>query len=305
MSMAPTAREIYLSPRPGRAEERDELEREFFRNLRLPNGVFKTTSASRLGELDEVVNDLLPRDGRLRLMDVAVSSGVTTGDWIESLEAAGVEHEMYASDLIIWTVLVSSPKHLHVLMDRTGCALQYDLFGLGVRAFAGKRWLDLPLAAVRNVVRGWVRRHPIWEKSPAIWEVPDASEAEEHAPVLGRLTARRVSLISHKLTSRKDVTLLEEDLLEPCPESLRGRFHAVRAANILNQICFSEEQARAIVASLRARLADDGLLAVCHTQESGSNNASVFRLGADRRFTCVATLGDGAGRDHLILEESA
>jgi hypothetical protein len=71
-------------------QDRIALERAFFKYIRLPNGTHKTTSDGRLTDVDEVLVSLLPADAEsIRLMDVGISSGVTTLELIDHLSDAG------------------------------------------------------------------------------------------------------------------------------------------------------------------------------------------------------------------------
>ncbi|MGH8574791.1 MAG: hypothetical protein ACREX8_19825, partial [Gammaproteobacteria bacterium] len=88
----PTVREALLAREGGGdAHRRAAIEDNFFRRLRLPGGVTKRTRRGRLAGLDALVAEHLPCGRRLELMDVAVSSGVTTLDWAASLRRAGFD----------------------------------------------------------------------------------------------------------------------------------------------------------------------------------------------------------------------
>src|SRR5437588_4975097 len=116
----PTVREIFFSPNILRSEhEREEFEREFFAKVSLKNGVFKITCVRRLDDLNELVLNLLPQTRPVQLMDVAISSGITTMEWARSLDEQGIEYRMYASDAVIQGYLVSLTKSFEMLVDET------------------------------------------------------------------------------------------------------------------------------------------------------------------------------------------
>src|SRR6516165_3257303 len=83
-------------------------EATFFTDLRLGNGVFKKTSDRRLDDLNEVIlsrwqeTAFRPRE----IMDVGVSSGITTAEWLEGLSQAGLKVRMTATDLALWGHIV-------------------------------------------------------------------------------------------------------------------------------------------------------------------------------------------------------
>src|ERR1700680_1755123 len=86
----PTAREI-LFGRPTETAVQEERERIFFGSIRLKNSTYKYTFSHRFDDLNRLVNGLLPQRP-LRIMDVAVSSGISTLEWMDSLDQLGIEH---------------------------------------------------------------------------------------------------------------------------------------------------------------------------------------------------------------------
>ena len=301
--LAPTAWQLFFK-RPYRTEEQETwFERRFFASLRLRSGVFKSTDAGRMPELDELVTQHLPRDRSLTLMDVAISSGVTTADWMRHLDASCIEHRMVASDLCIEAWLLSMGERIHVLVDRSGYPLQYDVFGRGVRTSSARAAVDLPLALLRRCVKGLTRLHGRWRGCRGELRPNDALSALCAAETVhdGFWGVRRVLLISGQLAGRGNLLLLEEDLLTPPSPELVGVFDAVRAANILSRSYFSDEQLRAMIANLRVRLVPGGLFVVCRTEDDGTNNATIFRLGKDGGFEVVDKLGNGADVKNLVV----
>jgi hypothetical protein len=66
-------------------------------------------------------------------MDVAVSSGVSTAEWLIALERAGVRCRMLAGDAVVNAFLISVGPGLRALSDRTGHLMQLDIKGEAVR----------------------------------------------------------------------------------------------------------------------------------------------------------------------------
>ena len=104
----------------GTGEASPEVEKIFFAKLRLPNGTWKTTYPHRLDDLNDLLLPHLPRDRALAVMDVAVSSGVSTLEWAEQLSANGIEHRLVAADLITDGWLKSWGECVAVLFDDSG-----------------------------------------------------------------------------------------------------------------------------------------------------------------------------------------
>ncbi len=108
------------------------LERAFFEGVRLTNGTFKTTADGRLDDLNSmIIEHLSPR--QLRAKDVAVSSGITTVEWYESLRAAGFSCEMTATDIQTQAALIECSGGLKLLVDRRGTPMQIDVAGFAFR----------------------------------------------------------------------------------------------------------------------------------------------------------------------------
>lgn len=291
---APTARAVYFPGSERPVEDRDELERKFFRMIRQKNGTHKYTRSNRLDDLNELVAALLPSDRPLRIMDVAVSSGISTIEWSESLDRAGVAHSMTAGDLNIQSHLVSIGRRLHVLADGSGYPLQFDINGVAVPNPPARRWLALYLPLIL-LMKGALRL--VFRPRP----VPTTGDAGHW------IMSRPVTLVSPRLLAHPKIELIEDDIV--ANGSLRDQFHVVRAANILNPSYFDEPTLVRIVTNLRDRLMASGLLVICTLTEevegdihSGMrNDGTVFALCAGGGLEVVGRIGAGSAIENLLL----
>jgi hypothetical protein len=259
-------RQVYGGERPADAH----VEEQFFNRLLLPTGVFKTTAARRLDDLNEMVVDLLPDARPLELMDVAVSSGVTTVEWSAQLTSAGIDHRVVAGDLHTKAVWVRLGWTDVVLESRTGRPIYVDLAGRGVHTGGDGVLRRLVAGAVAQVARGRARR--------------------------GRAT--EIALVSPRVHDLPAITVIEDDIFSERQE-LTARFHALRAANILNRGYFDDAQLTRALANLRRRLRPGGLLVVCRTHEDGTNHGTAFRLGHNE-CAAVGRVGDGSEIEDLV-----
>jgi hypothetical protein len=114
------------------------------------------------------------------------------------------------------------------------------------------------------------------------------------------LRSQRVALVVPELLADPAIELVEDDLLAPSADRFAGRFDAVRAANLLNRGYFDDEALRRMLARLAARLEPQGLLAVCRTEEDGTNHATVFRRGEEGLMP-LARLGRGSEVEELAF----
>ena len=288
MSDIPTARKLYVSPRGVSVAD----ERSFFASLRLRNQTYKTTHERRLDDLNDLVLPLLPAVSPLNIMDVAVSSGVTTLEWSEALTAAGIAHHITAGDVVLKAFLISLGSYVHVLADATGYPLQFEFWGRAVPNPIIRR-RDRVYRPAIAFVNAQLARH-----FASLRRALDA-HAAPHVVRRGRIVCRELMLVSPTLAKSTHVEFVEDDIQHN--SALRGRFHVVRAANILNRSYFSDEVMAGMLANLRGRLQAAGLLIVCRSPHDGANVATVFRLSDTARLEIVARLGGGCEVESLAL----
>ena len=301
--MIRTARQLFLEDNPWVAEQaaiRDVEEEKFFFTVCLSNGVYKRTCYDRLKDVDQLLIAEFQKLGVApkAFLDVAVSSGVSTVQWFESLQQAGLRPSMTATDLTMTVYLVRLLSWLHVLVDKEGFPLQYDVFGLAWRPRCRIRFYVFGngfLTTLWHVVcRVVARRFDLTNRLESLHGNPPPPDD----PVI----KARIKLVTWRLRDNKDIELLDDDITQPTPPQLRGRFEVIRAANILNRGYFSVPQLREAVSNLRDRLAGPGtfLIIVC-TEETGGNHGSVFRLGHNGSFEVLTRVGRGSEIEDIVL----
>ena len=244
----PPAREFFFPPRSLGAAEQTDVETRFFRFLHLPNGTFKTTYANRLPDVDAALCDLLaadvPPSAPVRLLDVGVSSGMTTRELLEAMEARGLARKAVAVDISVNAYLRRVFGVADVLCDPDGHVLQLALPG----AVAKGRPHDTATPARAGLQR-------LFELAESV--IGGAEGARRGTPV---------QLISPRLTQRSDVTVVEHDLTRHRP-AWDGAFDVVRAANILNHDYFDESTLTRMIAYLRGYLRPGGIMVIVRTHD--------------------------------------
>jgi hypothetical protein len=276
----PTAFEIYFAGQQRLDSEREDL---FFHSIRLRNGTYKSTAHHRLDDLNGFVMELLPRARPLEIMDVAVSSGVSTAEWLLALESAGIECHMLAGDAVVDARLVSVGS-LRALADKTGHLLQLDVSGRAIRLPPPRRRDRFRYAPAMALMKA------------ATWLFDLQSQTAQSR--LGA-TCCPLALMSPSLAQLPRIRTVEDDILRDT--GYTQRFHVLRAANILNLAYFDVTTLGRMLANLRSRLLPGGLLIVCRTNATGVNNATVFTLGPDGRFVATARLNDGSEIEDVVL----
>jgi hypothetical protein len=283
----PTANEIFFGALPSDAAQTEALEKSFFRSVGLPNGTWKTTKHRRLDDLNALVRNFLPANRPLEIMDVAVSSGVSTLEWQESLERAGIECRITAGDAAVHAFLLSlAGGTMRALVDRQGRVLQYEVAGRGFEVPVRKRFLPvlfLPVLLMKLAGR---------LAAPAL---RDAHGAERGARF--GIPWRAVRLVSPTLRNRIEV--VEDDIL--VNRGYMQCFHVLRAANILNLGYFDSSTLTTMLTNLRNRLRPGGVLIVCRTSPQDVNSGTVLSLAPDGRLRVLARLNGGSEVEALAL----
>lgn len=259
-------------------------EARFFSAIRLSNGTFKTTSDHRMDDLNAFIiaqwkhSNFWPTE----ILDLGASSGIASVEWIETLTKAGFGCHLTATDLLLRAKIVHLYPGFDVLEDWSGHILQHMVFGVGIRPW--QRRLDYLtgyafLSWLANLVAAHLRaknRHL------------DASTA--------------VLLVSPRARAHPNIAWGEDDVLAPNSEEFVRRFHAIRAANILNRGYFSASQLHRAVLNLKNRLiGPNSILIVNRTRNDGSNHATLFRLNDSDRFEMQAKFGTGSEIDDVVL----
>src|SRR4051812_22865832 len=254
-------------------------EAAFFASLRLPNGTFKTTAPHRMDDLDAFVLACW-RDAGFRpraLMDVGVSSGVTTLAWLRASEAAGLAVRMTATDLTLWARLVFLAPGLAVL-EAGGQPLQYVLGGVAIRAWRRRLDYITGYALAAALVGGIAARR--------------RARISDHG--------ERVLLVSREARDAP-IDWVEDDIFADNPPHFVGRFDAIRAANVLNRDYFDAGELAQAAANLKGRLAGLGArLIVNRTLHDGANNATMFRLAETGGLEVEARFGGGSEIEEIV-----
>ena len=301
--MLPAAKQLFVdvTPRPDEtAATRAQLEKDFFSSVRLSNGVFKTTSALRLDDVNTALVALFQKlgVGPKTFLDVAVSSGISTIEWFESLQQARLKPSMTATDLTMTAYLVRLGSWCNVLVDTEGFPLQYECCGFALRPWSPKRYYVLGDCFLTMLYRALYRR--FGQRLGLLKRLK--SLQGNSPPIDDPVIKARIQLVTWRLRGNKDIELLDDDITQPTPSQLRGRFEVIRAANILNRDYFSVSQLREAVRNLRGRLVGPGtfLVIVC-TEETGGNHGSVFRLGQTGSFEVLTRVGRGSEIEDIVL----
>jgi hypothetical protein len=252
--------------------------RAFFKSICLPNGTHKTTAPGRLRDVDEVIVSMLPPRQSVHFLDVGISSGVTTLEFIERLEAHGHQTTGVGVDIRVHAFL-RRWLGVDVLFDPKGNVLQLAVPGLAkgrpnlpVNTFKGRVLQTAIVLAEGLFARRWAQR-------------PRADES--------------VLLISPRLRQRPGFDIFEHDITTPWPDQLTN-FDFIRAANILNLSYFEPRVLHSIVNALVPKLKSHGLLLICRTsEEDGINHGTIFQRRGNS-ICVVRRIGNGSEAESIL-----
>lgn len=260
-----------------------DIEDDFFSSIKLSNETFKTTDVNRFDALNEELMRLVIASGSAiaRVLDVGVSSGVTTIALLHALRGVGFSPEVTATDLAIGAHIVPLRPACRVLVDEEGFPLQYELFG--------------------TVVQPWRRRLDFFNGMIAVrWLVnrvcaPRAKQALRQGQGISS-----VKLISPRLLGDPLAKVMSDDVLKRNP-SLVAKYDFVRAANILNLDYFDERQLRSAIDNLKSYMAGSGaLLLILRTLRPRDHHGTLFQLAENGRLKIVWRFGKGSEVEHLV-----
>lgn len=293
----PTIREIFCTdPSTREPAAQEEYERNFYTRLKLPNDVYKTTHERRLDDVNRIVDDLLPTDRPVRLLDVGISSGISTMEWLDALRSAGIDAHIVGGDLDVVGHLISVGPKIDILVDRKGHVLQIDI---GSRSITNH--LRYPLARRALLAApAWCANAAfkmLWLLNPALRR-HIAAGGGEFTSSLG-IRCRPLSLLSPRIRPNPAVEIIEDDIVANT-QRFEKQFDAIRAANVLNSYLDPGMLAK-MLHTLKSRLRVGGLLVICRTDLRQQNAGSVFRLTESRALELVRRIGNGSELEPFAL----
>lgn len=278
MSM-PTAREVFCHG-PRLTEEQRNLEERFFRDLRMPNGTYKTTAAGRLATFDELILRHLRGRSQLTILDVGIASGITTLDLATRLQEIGCRYRIVATDRYLHAKLLRLAPGVDALLAADGDILQLSL-GSWTRPLPqgtsrGKgAFLQVGLGVIAALVHRW------------------------------NLASDDIVLVTAGIRNSDMIDLVEQDI-EQFRSDWENEFDLIRAANVLNRSYFGLERLAAIVGHLARYLKDGGLLAVCRSDDIGDrHHGNVFVKDTHcGRMKRIDQMGAGSEVGEIVLGTS-
>lgn len=264
------------------------IEDEFYQSLRTDSGSWKTTYRHRLDMINNLLFDALkPSDESPSIvMDIGMSSGITTVEWLAEFVRRGIAVKMIGTDISLSVYCVTLGRNVHVMIEPNGSILQLDLFGRGLRLWCGWRDYFNGSFVIRKTLGAFARQRLA---RLAIDFPIKGPPATRHAAVV----SGPYQLVTPQLRGRHDVLLADDNILEPNPPEYVGVADVVRIANVLQRTYFSEEQIGIAVSNIRARCRGEGSLVVVCRDKDGVLEGSILRA-ENGGFSLERRLGLGS-----------
>lgn len=280
----PTARSILLSSR----NIVKENEFAFFSSLKLKNGVTKTTYSHRMRNVDIWLLDFLPKDVVVNVLDVGISTGITTVELCELFDAKGVQYQVIGMDSDLTGFLLIFGDDNSILVDKNMNPIHFEIKGKGFGYVKGTNLKHLVDRALLKL------------KCKIFMNLILKDDLETMGKVIrkGGFEVHRVELVCREITENPSIQLVEDSIFS---ENTEKQFDFIRAANILNKTYFSDERIKTAARKLRERLATGGQLLICRTDTDGQNNASLFNVTGGNRYGLVGRFGKGSDIEDLVL----
>ncbi|MDA9389356.1 hypothetical protein WN73_01175 [Bradyrhizobium sp. CCBAU 45394] len=247
----------------------------------ITNGAYKRTSRERFGTFDREVLSILARlfssNAPLSVHDVAVSDGRTACDFYRVLSAHFSELEFLASDLCLRVTRLSFPKvRLSVVVDENDVPLQLVRPPFVLNLARTESWLY----PVNHLLRMFWR--------PRAMAALEAARAGDGAVIRDHILLL-CSEARKYLDSRANFHIKNYDIFSPPA----GRYHVVRAMNVLNPSYFSPAQLTHAISNLRDSLHEGGVLVIGSNGEAGSTVHGGAYQRRDNQLVEIWSCGGG------------
>jgi hypothetical protein len=233
----------------------------------------KETAAGRFRDLDDLLIDLTQQVSNTVIHDVGVSNGITSLELLERFHARA-----------LWPTFYISDKFARCLCVQRGPVTRiYDSYGTLIQGRVGILLAD-PQASWRFAVSRLLffllaRAKPRLSQSKVV-EMLLYSRSVKDALEAGAMTHLDYDVFS----SYVDI-----------------KFDVVRCMNTITRKYFTRDRIRDALSNLGRSLKPSGLLLVGRTLPNARNDATVFRLVADR-FVPLLVVNEGADIHDIVVD---
>ncbi|KZC18578.1 MULTISPECIES: hypothetical protein [Rhodanobacter] len=262
------------------------MEEDFFTSLMTRNRTYKTTFHDRFSDINPYLQEYLLHHAppTLRVLDVGISSGISTVELYDDLSRGGREVEVVGTDILIDAFLVKVFPRCYALVDPGGFPLRFDFPFVTMKPWVTRDDYYNGLFILRKFVNT-LFTHQVHR----MLRNPDDARISE------------VKLVTPRALAKSGITVCTDDISRYNSE-FEARFDFVRAANVLNSGYFSPTVLSAMVANIGCYLTEpEGSLLVVRTHEDRASHGTLFRRGNGRHFEAVHRFGSGSEVEDIVL----
>ncbi len=271
------------------AELTPQAEREFFGSLMTRNKTYKTTFHHRFAGINPLLLQQLKQDGFQSpdVLDIGVSSGISTVELHDDLCEGGVHARIVATDLLVDALLVRVLPKCHALVEPDAFPLRFDLPFVTMKPWVTQHDYRNGFCVLRKAIN-----IVMTQLSRRILRDPDDPKI------------RRVKLVTPRLLATDNIVVCSDDISR-YNEAFTNRFDFIRAANVLNKGYFPAAVLSTMLANVARYLRGPGaILFVVRTHEDDSNHGTLFRMEDDGRFRVVWRVGTGSEIEETVLQSA-
>lgn len=262
------------------------MEEDFFTSLMTRNKTYKTTFHDRFSDINPYLLEYLQHHAppAPRILDVGVSSGISTVELYDDLRQGGLEVEILGTDILIDALLVRVFPKCHALVEPSGFPLRFDLPLVTMKPWVTRKDYYNGLFILRKFVNALFTR-----RVHRILRNPDNAGISE------------VKLVTPRALAKAGITMCTDDISR-YNSAFEAKFDFVRAANVLNNGYFSHTVLSTMIANIGRYLRrPHGSLFVVRTHEDRANHGTLFRRGDDKHFEVVHRVGSGSEIEDVVL----
>jgi hypothetical protein len=279
-----TTREFFNTPA---SQLTSEMEEVFFTSLMTSNKTYKTTFHGRFADINKYLRDELGsgRMRAIRILDIGISSGISTLELYEDLWLREHTAEVVGTDILIDALLVRVYPGCDAVVDTSGFPLRFDVLGRGMAPWIRHTDYRSGFFLIRKAI------------NVALTRRAKCMLSRSHDP-----RVERIELVTPRLLAHHDITVCADDISQYNP-GFANRFDFIRVANVLNEGYFPEATLRTMIGNIKKYLAGDGSsLLIVRTHEDRVNHGTLFRATDGQHFEAKKRFGAGSEIENLVLQ---
>lgn len=264
-----------------------EIEEVFFTSLMTGNKTYKTTFHGRFADINKHLRDELG-SGRMRatrILDIGISSGISTLELYEDLRLREHTTEVVGTDILIDALLVHVYPGCDAVVDTSGFPLRFDVLGRGMAPWIRHTDYRSGFFLIRKAI------------NVALTRRAKRMLSRSHDP-----RVERIELVTPRLFAYDGIAVCADDVSQYNPD-FANRFDFIRVANVLNEGYFPEATLRTMLGNIKRYLAGDGSsLLIVRTHEDRVNHGTLFRATDGQHFEARKRFGAGSEIENLVLQ---